>query len=87
MRRVERAGLQRADDAGAAQAAVHLVAPALQPLGHEVGGGVLLVGEFGVAVDLAPDGDHLVFVGADLVEGGQAAAGHSCGGGSWRADR
>ena len=68
---VGRAGAQRADHAGAAQAAMHLVAPALQSLGHQVGGGVLFVGELRIRVDLAPDGDHLVFMLADLVERGQ----------------
>jgi hypothetical protein len=77
-----RAALQRADHAGAAQAAVHLVAPALQPFGHQVGGGVFLVRQFGVGVDLPPDGDHLVFVGADVVERRQGQRGVHAGG-SW----
>ena len=50
-----RAQAQRADHAGAAQAAVHLVAPALQPLGHQVGGGMLLIGHLRVGMDLAAD--------------------------------
>jgi hypothetical protein len=66
---------QRAHHAGAAQAAVHLPAPALPALGHQVAGGVLFVGQLGVGVDLLADGDHLGFVGADGVEGGQGTGG------------
>jgi len=62
---------------------VNLVAPAVQPVGHQVGGGVFLVSQFGVAVDLPPDGDHLVFVGADLVERGQRQRGIHAGGSWW----
>ena len=54
-----------------AQSAVHLVAPALQAIGHQIGCCVLFVGEFGVFVDAAADGDHLRFVSADLLERGQ----------------
>ena len=50
---------------------MHLVAPAFQALCHKVGRGVFLVGKFRVGVDLVAQLDHLVFVAADLCEGGQ----------------
>ena len=68
------------DDAHA-QAAVHGVAPALQPLGHQVAGGQLLETQLGVGVDLVPGGEHLVFDGADGGQGGQVGAGVHRGGG------
>ncbi|MNT08573.1 hypothetical protein D3C72_1433200 [compost metagenome] len=64
------AARQRADHAGAGQAAVHLVAPFGQARGHQLAGHVLFVGQLGVGVDLVAQADHL---GRDLAHGGQHA--------------
>ena len=50
---------QRADHAGAADAALHLITPALQLVGHQGRGAVLLEGQLGVAVDVAAQADEL----------------------------
>ena len=78
---------QPADDAGAAQAAVHLVAPGGQALGHQVAGGMLLEGQFGVLVDVVAQAHHLGQDGGDLLAQGvhvhatspKGAAGRACG--------
>jgi hypothetical protein len=54
-----RAFAQRADHAGAAQAAVYLIAPGRELLGDQVAGLVLLECEFRVRVDLATQRHHL----------------------------
>ncbi len=53
------AGVEQRDDAGPGHAGAHLVAMAAQEGGDEVGGGVLFVLEFGVAVQLLADGGGL----------------------------
>ena len=50
---------QAADHAGAAQAALHLVAPGGQALGHQVAGGVFLEGQLRMLVDVVAQADHL----------------------------
>ena len=47
---------QHADDAGLADAAMHLDAPFLRAFGDEVGGAVLLQAQFGMGVDVVADG-------------------------------
>ena len=69
------ADTQRADHARAPESAMHLVAPTLQPFGHQIGRGVFFIGELGIRMDLPSDGDHLVFVLANLVECGQGQRG------------
>jgi len=49
---------------------MHLVAPTLQALGHQIAGRVFLVGQFGLRVDLAADVHHFGFVRTDLVQRG-----------------
>ena len=49
---------------------MHFVAPALQALGHQIAGGMFLVGQFWLGVDLAADVHHLGFVCADVVQRG-----------------
>jgi hypothetical protein len=49
---------QRADDTRAADAALDRVAPAHQLLGHQRRRAVLVEGQFGVAVDVAPHADE-----------------------------
>ena len=59
---------QPADDAGAAEAALHLVAPGLQLLGHQGRGAVLVEGELGVVVDVAPQPDEFIRLAVHVVE-------------------
>ena len=70
-----RAHAQGAHHAGAAQAAVHLPAPAGQALGDQVAGGVFFIRQLGVGVDLLADGHHLGLEGTDGVEGGREQGG------------
>src|SRR6185312_1743684 len=58
-----------ADQAGAAEAALDLVTPALQPLGHQVAGALFLEGQFGVLVNVAPDADEFLGMGAHGLQG------------------
>ena len=52
---------QGPDHAGAAQATMHIEAPAFKPFSNDVGGAVLLVGRFWMFMNVAPD--RLQFVG------------------------
>ncbi len=63
------AGAQRADDAGLAQAAMDVEAPARELLGDDVGGAHLLEGDLGVPVYVAPDFDQLVMMLGDSMLG------------------
>jgi len=64
------AGAQGADHPGAAQAAMDLVAPAGEGGGHQVAGALFLVTQFGMAVDVAAQGDHVRQVAGDMTGGG-----------------
>ena len=55
-----------ADDAGLADTRRYLQAPLLQLLRHDGAGPLLLEAEFGMGVDVAPDGGQLVGEGGDL---------------------
>ncbi len=59
---------QRADHAGAADAALDRVAPAFELVGHQRGGAVLLEGQLGVAVDVAAQADELTGPGLQRVQ-------------------
>ncbi|MNT17612.1 hypothetical protein D3C72_1527700 [compost metagenome] len=50
-------------DAGAAQPALHVIAPLRQALRHQVAGAEFLEAEFGMAVDVPADRDELVCLG------------------------
>ena len=54
----------------AAQAAMDLVAPAGEGGGHQVAGALFLVTQFGMAVDVAAQGDHVRQVAGDMTGGG-----------------
>ena len=47
--------------------------PALQSLGHQVAGALLLEGELGVMVDVLPDLDELFGMGAQRLQRGFSA--------------
>ncbi len=55
------AHFQLADHTGFPEPACHRVAPFLQTLGHEVGGGEFFVRQFRVGVDTVAQSDHFVF--------------------------
>ena len=59
---------QPSDEAGLADAAMHLDPKALELFGHKVGGALLLKAQFGVSVDVAPPFGQLVVKAADLVD-------------------
>ena len=60
---------QHADHAGLADAAMHLDAPFLQLLGHQVGRAVFLHADFRMGVDVAPYGGEFRLIGTGKVEG------------------
>ena len=62
---------QGAHHAGAAQPTVYFPAPALQALGHQIAGGVFLVGQFGIGVNFMPNSHHLGLMGTDGIKRGQ----------------
>ena len=62
------ADAQRTDHAGLADAARHLAAPALQLLGDDVAGALLLETQLGMHVDVAADRGQFVVIGGNLVE-------------------
>jgi hypothetical protein len=61
---------QATHHAGAGQAPMHHVAPALQAFGHQITGGEFLVTELRVGMDLVPDGQHLGQAAGDLGQDG-----------------
>ena len=63
-----------ADDTGLADAGRHFQAPLLQLLGHDGAGPLFLEAQFGMGMNVAPDGGQLVSEGGDLgldVHGGE----------------
>ena len=67
------AARQHPDHAGAADLAVHLDPPGGEFFGHDAGGADLLEAEFGMGMEIAPDGGERVEVGGDAVDRGHAA--------------
>ena len=65
---VHHAANQAPDHAGAADAGSDLVAPGAQLVGHQRGGAVLVEGQLGVAVDVAPHAGELGGAGTHGVE-------------------
>ena len=59
---------QPADDAGLADAAMHLDAEPLELFGDQIGGALFLEAELGMGVDVAPPFGQLVVKAADLVD-------------------
>jgi len=57
-----------ADDAGGAHSTVHFNAPTAELRGHQVGGAVFFVTEFGVGVYVAAQGNNAGGFGGDRVE-------------------
>ena len=65
-----RAAAQLTDQAGAAQAALHFIAPLRQALRHQVAGAEFLEAELGVAMDVAADRDELGGLGSHGLQDG-----------------
>ena len=62
--------IHHADDAGPADAAMHLDAPTLQLLGDEIGGTLLLEADFRMRMNIAPNGGQLVGEAVDEIDSG-----------------
>ena len=61
--------LQGADNSGLGQPAMHLDAPALQLLGHDLRGALFLEGGLGMAMDVAADGGQLSVIASKKIGG------------------
>ena len=59
--------LQGADDAGLGQPAMDLDAPGRKPVGHDLGGALLLEGGLRMAMDVAADGGEIGLVGGEEI--------------------